>query len=293
MLGIAGCAYGMYLIVIKMANNAGFMRPDLMAGQYLLAAIVLGVIVLFKYRHVRLTFKQIIKFMIVGFFAFACGVCMYENVALTSTAFAVTMLFQYVWIGILFDCLLTRTLPSKHIIIATILVVAGTPFAAGLFPSDAPVNIEGLLWGVGAAVFYAAMLWCSARFEPQVPSIPRTFWSAVGQTIFASIASTKFYVTAVTDPGVFVYVIPLALVAVIIPVLLIMKYSPVVPIGITNIMTGCELPAVVVFGILLLGEQHTVFSISGVLVICVGIVVANWDSVKALRKPEPKKNVHS
>lgn len=283
LLGVAGCSYGMYLTVIKLANNAGYFREDLMAGQYLLGAIVLGIIVVSKYRGTKLSIKQILKFMTVGFFAFACGVCMYENVALTSTSFAVTMLFQYVWIGILFDCLITRKLPSKQIVLATLLVIVGTPFAAGFFSPDTVVNVQGLLWGIAAAVFYAAMLWCSARFETHVPSIPRTFWSSVGQTIFATIASTKFYTTAVTDPGVFIYVIPLALVAVIIPCLLIMKNSPLVPIGITNIMTGVELPAVILLGTFLLGEQQTILTVGGVILICIGIVVANWDSVQELR----------
>lgn len=288
MLGIAGCSYGMYLIVIKLANIAGYLREDLMAGQYLLGAIVLGILVLAKYRY-RLKAKQIGKLMIVGFFAFACGVCMYENVRLTSTAFAVTMLFQYVWIGILFDCLVTRKLPSKQVVIATILVVLGTPFAAGFVTSGSAINVEGVLWGFGAAVFYAGMLWCSAKFETQAPAVTRTFWVTIGQTIFASIAGPRFYVTAVTDPGVFVYVVPLALVAVIIPCLLIMKNSPLVPIGITNIMTGFELPAVVIFGALILGEPHDALTVLGVLIICVGIVVANWDSIKELREAHKRE----
>lgn len=283
MLGIAGCSYGMYLTVIKLANNAGYMREDLMAGQYLIGALVLGVMTFTRYRA-KLTLKQVAKLMVVGFFAFACGVCMYENVALTSTSFAVTMMFQYVWIGILFECLMTRKLPSKQIVIATLLVIAGTPFAAGLMSADSEVNAAGVLWGLGAAVFYAGMLWCSARFETQVPAIPRTFWASVGQTLFASLAGPRFYTTAVADPGVFVYVVPLALVAVIIPCLLIMKYSPLVPIGITNIMTGFELPAVVVFGAAILGESHGALTIFGVAVICIGIVVANWEGIKELRK---------
>lgn len=283
MLGVAGCSYGMYLTVIKLANIAGFFREDLMAGQYLLSAIVLGTLVLIKYRHVKLTIKQILKFMLIGFFAFACGLCMYENVRLTSTSFAVTMLFQYVWMGIAFDCIITRKLPSKNIVLATFLVILGTPFAAGFFSPDTVINVEGLLWGIGAAAFYAAMLWCSARFETQVPSIPRTFWVSIGQLIFASIAGAKFYTTAVTDPSVFIYVVPLALVAVIIPCLLIMKYSPMVPIGITNIMTGFELPSVILLGVIILGEPQTILTIGGILLICVGIVAANWDSVKEMR----------
>lgn len=283
MLGLAGFSYGLYTITIKLANIGGFLREDLMAGQYLLGAIVLGILALAKCRY-KLNIKQIGKLMIVGVFAAACGACMYENVRATSTSFAVTMLFQYVWIGILLDCLITRKLPSKQVAGATILVMLGTPLAAGLVSSGTTVNLEGLFWGFGSAISYAGMLLCSSRFETQAPTIIRTFWVAIGQTLFATITGPKFYITAIVDPGVFVYVIPLTLVAVLIPCLLIMRYSPMVPIGITNIMTGFELPTVVVLGALLFREPHDVFTIAGVAIICVGIVVANWDSIIELRE---------
>lgn len=286
LLGLAGCSYALYLTIIKLANYAGYYRAELMTGQYLIAMLILGVLLLFKYKkgeRVKLKFNQIFKFMIIGFFAFACGVCMYENVALTSTSFAVTMMFQYVWIGILFDCILTRSLPSKRVIAATILVVAGTPLAAGFFSSTTNITPVGLMWGIAAAMFYAAMLWSSARFETEVPALTRTFWTVVSQTLFASLVSLNFYTVALQDPGLFIYVVPLALTAGIIPVLLIMKNSPLVSIGITNIMTGSELPVVVIFGVVILGESLTVLHAIGVIVICAGIIVANWDSAKPLK----------
>ncbi len=282
LLGIAGCSYGMFLTIMQIANNFGYMRQDLMVGQYLFATVVLGVIVLVKHRQV-LRLKQVLKLFLVGFFGFACSFCMYETVALANTSFAVTMLFQYVWLGILFDCLVTRKMPTRLIIIATILVVAGTPCAAGFFSSDHAFNLPGFLWGIGAAVTYVGMLWCSARLETQLPSITRTFYFSVAETILAFCITPTFFISAFNDPFVWVFAIPIGIFSVVIPCLLIMMSAPHVPMGITTIMTGMELPSTIIFGAIILGASHSVIEIFGVVLICIGIVVANWDGIVELR----------
>ena len=264
------------------------MREDLMAGQYLFATLVLGVIVFARYRQ-ALKVKQVLKLFLVGVFGFACSFCMYETVAITSTAFAVTMLFQYVWLGILFDCIVSRKLPTRPIVIAMLLVVAGTPFATGIFESSSSVSVPGLLWGLGAAATYVGMLWTSARLETKLPSVTRTFNFSIAQTILAVIVSQKFFFTVVEDPNVLMYVIPISLVSVVIPCLLIMKGAPQVPMGITTIMTGLELPAVILLGSLFLGEMHSFSVICGVVLICAGIVAANWTAIVELRERSKAK----
>lgn len=282
MLGLAGVSYGLFLSLMKIANNHGFMREDLMVGQYMLAALILGTIMIVRHRQ-KLTAKQVLKLFLVGVFGFACSFCMYETVALTSTAFAVTMLFQYVWIGIVFDCILRRKFPSKLVIMATVLVILGTPFATGLLSDSNNITLESLLWGIGSAVSYAIMLMMSSRFETQLPSVTRTFYFSVAEMILAIVISPQFFTTVAVDPFVLVFVVPISLVSVVIPCLLIMKGSPMVPMGITTIMTGIELPSAIFFGAIFLGEIHNVSVIAGVLLICSGIIVANWDSIVELR----------
>lgn len=283
MLGIAGCSYGLNLVVMRMANMAGYFREDLMVAQYLFASLLLGAVVLARFR-VKVRPAQFARLCVVGFFGFACSFCVYESIRLTSTAVGVTMLFQYVWIGILFDAMITRKVPSAGIIAAMLLVVAGTPLAAGLLDGSREVNAPGLIWGFLSGAAYAGMLWTSARLETGFPSVFRTFSFAVAELIFSSIAFPAFFTTSMLDPGTWSFAIPIALVAVVIPCLLIMKAAPQVPVGITTIMTGLELPAVLVFGWMLVGETHSPLAIAGAVLICAGIVVANWEGIVELRR---------
>lgn len=281
-LGLAGTIYGLFLTILKIANNNGYMREDLMVGQYLFALVVFAIAVLIK-RPERLKGKQRIKLMLIGAFGFGTNFCLYGAVAATNTSFAVTMLFQYVWLGILFDSLITRKLPTKPIAAAVVLVVLGTPLAAGVFDSENVINLPGLLWGSGAAIFYVGMLWTSARLETQVTSVVRTFYFSLTQTLLATLAAPQFFVTSFFDPGAWLFAIPLGLTTAVIPTFLIMRNAPKVPVGITTIMTGMELPSTIVLGIIVLGEAHSAISITGVLLICAGIITANWDGIAEAR----------
>lgn len=283
-LGIAGCIYGAFLVITKVANNNGYMREDLMPGQYLFALAVFSILVLAKYRHVRLKGKQRFRLVIIGALGFGVNFCLYETVAVTSGSFAVTMLFQCIWMGIALDSLITRILPTKFMIIAGVLVILGMPLATGLLDEGSAVNVPGLLWGFGSAVCYAGMLWTSGHFETQVTPVIRTFYFALTQAVLSSLAAPSFFTGSVFDPVAWSYAIPLGLCTGVVPVLIIMRNSPKVPTGITTIMVGMEMPSTVILEMIFLRQEQTVLSIAGVVLICVGIVAANKDGITEFRK---------
>ncbi len=284
MLAFAGCVYGAFLFLTKVANGFGYMRVDLFPAQYIFAALVFAIIVLVKYRHVRLKLKQQLKLALIGAFGFMTNFCLYETVAVTSSSFAVTMLFQCIWMGIVFDCLVTRKLPTKVTVIAGIVTIAGLPFATGLFDSGSSVNVPGLLWGLGSGASYAGMLWTSSHFETKVPSAVRTFYFGATQAVLASVTAPQFFTGAIFDPGVWAFAIPLGLCTGVIPVLIIMKFSPKVPLGIATIMLGMELPSTIALETIFLHQEQSPGNVFGALLICAGIVVANSHGITELRK---------
>lgn len=284
MLGLAGCVYGIYLVLVNVASNNGYGRENLIVGQYLFATVIFGIWILAQYRSLHLKMVQRLKLMIIGAFGFGVNFCLFETVAATNSSFAVTMLFQCVWMGILFDCLVTRRLPPRYTITAGILVLIGMPLAAGFFDNDANVSTVGLLWGFGAALSYVGMIWTSARLETEVPPPVRTFYFALTQTILASLTAPSFFVTSFFDPGAWAYAIPLGLCTGVIPTLIIMKNAPLVPVGIATIMIAMELPSTLVLGMIFLQQSHSVENLFGALLICVGIVVANKKGIGELRR---------
>lgn len=289
LIGLAGCIYGAFLTITNIASNAGYYREDLLAPQFLFALVVFGVLVLTRYRHVKLKGKQRLRLMLIGVFGFGVSSCLFETVAATNSSFAVTMLYQCVWLGIAFDSLITKKLPPRPTIIAGVLVIIGMPLATGLIGSDGTINLSGVLWGFGAALSYVGMIWTSAHFETEVAPAVRTFYYSVSQVILASITCPQFYVSSIADPGAWGFAVPLSLSTAIIPVMLLMKNAPDIPVGMTTIMLGLEIPSTFVLEILVLRQGRGFLSVIGALLICAGIVVANKKGIAELRAQRKTK----
>lgn len=284
LIGLAGALYGVMLTIIQVASNNGYHRVDLLACQFVFSALVFLVAIMVKHRSVRLKGRQRLRLMLIGLFGFGTNLCMYETVALTSSSFAVTMLFQYIWMGIVFDALVTRKAPPLYMIAAVALVVVGTPLASGILDTEHSINPAGVMWGLGAAVSYTGMLWTSARLETGVVPVVRTFYFSLTQASLAILIAPQTFIASFVDPGVWAYAIPLALTTAIIPTFLVIQNAPKVPVGITTIMTGMELPSTIVLSAIVLHQTHSVLVVVGVVLICVGIVVANKDGIDELRR---------
>ena len=289
MLGLAGCVYGGYLTTLKIAANAGYTRDNLIVGQYLFALAVFGILVLFRYRGELVWGKHMLKILFIGVFGFGTNLCLYESVAAVNSSFSVTMLFQSIWIGIVFESLISRKLPPISRMIAAALVVLGMPLAAGFFAGGSSINPAGILWGFGAALSYVGMMWTSSHFGIKVHPVVRTFYFALAQVALASITSPQFYTSSILDPLAWQYAIPLGLFTGVIPMLLIMKYSPMVPIGVSTIMVGMELPSTIVLEIMILHQAHGLLNSIGVLMICLGIVVANQEGISEFLKQQKQE----
>ncbi|MDR1088978.1 MAG: DMT family transporter [Coriobacteriales bacterium] len=289
LIGFAGALYGVMLTVMQIANNHGYLRVDLMACQFLFSAAVFFVAILVKYRSVRLKGTQRLKLLLIGLFGFGTNFCMYETVALSSSSFAVTMLFQYIWMGIVFDALVTKKVPPWYMILAVVLVFVGTPLAAGLFDAEHSINPLSLLTGLGASTSYTGMLWTSARLETKVSPVIRTFYFSAAQASVAILIAPQTFIVSVIDPGVWLYAIPLGLTTAVVPTFLVMRNAPKVPVGITTIMTGMELPSTIVLSALVLQQAHSAVVVVGVVLICLGIVVANKDGIDELRRPRQSR----
>jgi drug/metabolite transporter (DMT)-like permease len=253
-------------------------------GQYLFVALVFGIIVLLRYRSTRLSGKQLLRLIICGTFGFGVTFCLFETVQASNSSFAVTMLYQSVWMSLAFDCLLSRKLPTSFMLVAGLMVIVGMPMATGLLSSGGGFNLAGILWGLGAAVCYVGMIWTSARFAAGIPPIVRTFVFGLTQLVLASFTSPQYYTGAIFDPGSWLYAIPLGISTGLIPVLIIMQYSPQVPSSISTIMLGMEIPSTVVLEMLVLHRAPDAVIIAGSLLICIGIVVANKNGFAELRK---------
>jgi len=282
---LGGCAYGVMVPLVRSAFLGGFTTMELLIAQYLFAAVFLGVVVLLFSRR-KMSGKALLQLLGLGAIAVCVSFNYYHALELLPAATAVTLLFQFVWIGVVFQAVIDRRLPSTMTFLSVAIVMVGTLFAAGVFEQqEAQLNALGIVYGLLSAVFYAAFLLLSGKVAVELPTFNRTFITTLGSLLVALAISPGFFFDGALGRGLAIFALPLALFGIAAPILLIQKGAPHLPGGVITIMASSELPSGVLMAAVFLHDRISALVIFGVALILAGIVLSQFDELRAFRKP--------
>lgn len=270
---VAGASYGFVVPVVKIADANGVTVSDFLPLQYLIACIVLLVVSFIRRLRIG-TPINVAKLAAVGILTSGCSLCYYRAVALLPSSVALTMLFQFVWIGAVIDCVAARKKPSHTTLAAIVIVLVGTLLAAGLFEgSHANLDPLGIAFGLASAVFYAAFLFVSGRVGTDEPVALRTAMLSLGGFIVSTAMGPVAFAEALPDLGVWPYALLMAAIGVILPTSLITYASPKLAPSVVSIMAASELPVGVLSAWIILGDVPSALGVVGVVLVLIGIVV--------------------
>ena len=101
---IAGSCYGFIVPAIKSAAEIGIYPHTFVPLQYLVAFLVCLAIMLVR-RIKWASPKNLAKLALLGVFTGGTSVCYYSAVSLLPSSAALTLLFKYIWISVLIECL--------------------------------------------------------------------------------------------------------------------------------------------------------------------------------------------
>jgi drug/metabolite transporter (DMT)-like permease len=284
MVFVGGWCYGGLVPLVRLAHFLGFDITRLMALQYLIAAAILGALVLmFSRRGVSL--KQLLQLLGLGVVAAGVSFGYYHALALLSSAAAITLLFQFVWMGVVLQAFCERKLPGRSTILAVVLVFGGTILAAGILEGDlGSFNALGIFCGLLSAVFYTAFLYLSGKVATETPALNRTLYTSLGSLLITLCVVPSFITSGAIVQEFSWIAVPLAFVGIIAPVFLIQKAAPHLPGGVTTIMASSELPSGILMGALFIGDSLSILEVVGILVILAGIVLSQLDSLRTGRR---------
>ena len=102
MVFLSGCCYGVLSTFVKLAYAAGYSVTEVTGGQYLFGAFLTWVLVLFTKKE-KTTLNQILKLLLSGIPFGLTGVFYYQALQTLNASLAIIFLFQFVWIGTLFE----------------------------------------------------------------------------------------------------------------------------------------------------------------------------------------------
>lgn len=283
---IAGASYGFIVPVVKSAGDSGIFPNTFVPLQYLVALIVL-LVVMFVRRVKWCAPKKLASLALLGVFTGGTSICYYTAVSLLPSSAALTLLFQYIWVSVLIECLHKRKAPARSTVIAIVIVLIGTVFATGLLDgSIGALDPVGVAFGFASAVFYALFLYYSGMIGTNQPTVLRTTMLVAGGLVFTSIASPTAFTVALPDPATWPYAVALAVMGILFPITLINYASPKLTTGMVSIMASSELPVGILAAWALVGDTPSPLVLFGAALVFVGIIVKQVPELK--RKPASK-----
>lgn len=272
---IAGASYGFIVPIVKTAASFGIDVNDFLPLQYIAALLVMGGAAAALWRKTaHPSGVDALKLASIGLFAACTSLCYYRAVTLLPSSVALTMLFQFVWIGPLIDCIAERKLPSPTTVLAIAIVLVGTAFAAGLF-EEGTSNLDplGIAVGLASAVFYSLFLFLSGRIATQYCVPIRTSMLCIGGFATTFIVNPGVFSSVAAQPSVIVFALIMGAVGVVIPTGLIAFASPKLSPSMVSIMAASELPVGVIAAWIFIADAPTGLGLFGVALVLAGIVV--------------------
>lgn len=270
--------------LVRIAQGEGFSVGHIMVSQYFVAALVLCLCCLLFSRR-RIALKDAFKLMAMGLVSAGVSFFYYQALQLLSSAMALILLFQFVWMGMVAQAIRTRTPPKPAALMAVLLVVFGAVLATGLLDegiTPESLDLLGIFYGFLSAVCYTAFLILSSRVVTSLPAINRSLFTVTGSLV-VSFAVTPTYFEApmlIVDP---LASVALGVLGICTPIVLIALSAPKLPAGLTTVMASSELPSGVICAAIFIGEPVSLTIALGVVIVLVGIVVSEGETLWALR----------
>lgn len=284
LVGLGASSYGMLATFVKMAYDEGFSTAEVTVAQFVLG--ITGLLIINAYKRIKkektihkATPRNIGQLMLAGTSLGGTSLFYYLAVKYIPVSMGIILLMQTIWMGVVLEMILTKKIPSRQKIVATVIVLTGTALALNLFGKSIDFGKEGFMtgifWGLCAACSYTVTMFTSNKVATELSTPQRSLYMLLGGAVIVfSFAIASYTGTFNTD--IFIkWGIVLSLFGTIIPPILLNAGFPITGIGLGSIVTSIEIPVSVMVAHLLLGEEVKGIQWFGVLLIITAIVIMN------------------
>lgn len=283
-------SFGILSTIVKLAYGQGFDVSQVVMSQLWLGALICWVLVaIVKINGTKIPlmpnswYKILVSGIPLGFTSFAY----YECVQTTPASIAILLLFQFVWMGVIFDIVFKRKWPSKVQVISILLLLIGTVLAAGILnKSGMEWNLTGVAYGFLAALSYTTFIYVNG-VAGGTHFLLGAAIRATGGAIFASFIYNPIDgLSELFSTNLINYGAPLAIFGMVIPPIFFAWGIPKVGTTASSILSGVELPVAVLSATFILREEVSMIQWLGVLVILFAITVPNYIALKRQQKQQ-------
>lgn len=284
---VGGASYGVMATTYKLAFAHGFSWQLVVATQGLFAVIafLLALAVRLARRHPveRLSAKRVLRLVGLGALTACTGIFYSFSMTMLPVSVALTLLFQFTWIGLVIQVIVTRRAPTFPEVLAALVIFAGTFLASGAYHEDllADYSPLGIACALVAAVCCASFVTLSGRVECELAPEQRGLAVCCGTFLVGLVICPTFPVQAPQADFYPLFGIVMGVFGVFFPVLLFGMGGRYISPGMSTIMASAELPIGLLVSMLVLGEPVTGVQWVGVAAILSGVVISQLGSMRA------------
>ena len=280
LVGLGATSYGMLATFVKIAYGEGFTTPEVTTAQFVYGLLALLLINVFQKAKkgkevVKASKKNIGQLMLAGTSLGMTSIFYYLAIKYIPVSIAIILLMQTVWMGVLFEMILEKKIPSTQKIISVIIVLLGTALATNLIQSKIELDWHGIVLGFFSAVSFTTTMFTANRVATHVSSPQRSLYMLLG----GAVIIFGFAIATQTTPfnfDIFMkWGIVLALFGTVIPPLLFNAGFPLTGIGLGSIVSALELPVSVMMAYFLLNENVNAIQWFGIVLIILAIIIMN------------------
>lgn len=287
---LGGASYGIMATTYKLAYAAGFTWHQVVAAQawFGTALFVLSFLVcrLRGRRWSALDPARIAKLMALGALTCTTSILYCSAMAVLPVSVALTLLFQFTWIGLVIQVVTTHRLPTFLEIASVLVIVVGTVFASGIYRTGlAGYDPVGLACGALAALTCALFVTFSGKVPAPCSTEQRGMVVCLGAGLTSLVACPDFFPSGVLFQGIAPFGLLMGGFGLFVPVLLFGLGTPHVPAGMSTVLASVELPAGLLVSRMVLAEPIAFVQWAGVIAILAGVGLSQLPSLVPARKP--------
>jgi drug/metabolite transporter (DMT)-like permease len=273
---LGGCSYGALSTFVKLAYSAGFTSAAVTGSQFLMGTLLIWIAALFSKKK-KLTLPKIGKLLLSGIPLGLTSLFYYQSLQSLNASLAIIFLFQFVWIGSLFEWFFYKKKPTLGKVVSIGILVIGSILASGIIAEGSGgITWQGTLWGMLSAFTYTTFIFLSSSVEKDIPVVQKSALFTTGGMITVFILNPP---TELLHLPVLMEIAPygfyLGLLGVVFPPILFTIGMPHIGPGLGTILTSAELPIAVILSSLVLTEYVSMFQWLGVVFILGGIIAGN------------------
>jgi drug/metabolite transporter (DMT)-like permease len=282
---LGGCSYGALSTFVKLAYSAGFTSSAVTGSQFLMGALLIWIAALFSKKK-KLTLPKIGKLLLSGIPLGLTSLFYYQSLQSLNASLAIIFLFQFVWIGSLFEFVFYKKKPTTGKVVSIAILVMGSILASGIIAEGSGgMTWQGTIWGMLSALTYTTFIFLSSSVEKDTPAVQKSALFTTGGMITVFLLSPP---TELLQLPVLLEIAPyglyLGLLGVVLPPILFTIGMPHIGPGLGTILTSAELPIAVILSALVLTEQVSMSQWLGVVFILGGIIAGNLKISKTIKK---------